>query len=142
MVRLLDGMSVVIETDPALLKQITERREEFLRQLLDAKGQVEFAVAGREGDGVGEVHEVFVREMFLDDRLVALERGERGPEAVGVRVGRFHVDAAPKPRAGDAPGELTQSVIREGEIGQACLLEQRGAVGEEMGEFNGNAFLP
>jgi hypothetical protein len=69
--------------------------------------------------------------MLLDDGLVHVEGGERSPVTLGLRRGVLERDPAGELSAMDAALELLQRRIREGEIGQAHLLEERAALGQK-----------
>ena len=91
----------------------------------------EFLAARDEGHRLGEVAHVLVGEMFLDDRLVAVERGERRAETFIVGIGGAQGHSAVEPGARDARRAGGEGRVGKGDVGQAHLPEQGRALGEE-----------
>ncbi len=75
--------------------------------------------------------------MLLDDRLTALERGERRPRPLRFRIGGFQIHRTDQSCARNSPRKTTEQLVGKGEIRQPGAPDQTLASAKQLRKFHG-----
>jgi hypothetical protein len=131
----------VVGEDTGFGEFATQAGQVALGQPLDHEGELREALAlVQEREDVGELSNVFVGEVLLDDGLVPLAGDEHRPKAFDGGIGETQRDGAVESGAGNARTKFGQSMVGEREIGEPGVPQQCGTEFQKLVEFHGGGF--
>ena len=78
-----------VHHDARLLQGGTQRSEEGAREVFDEKRRLEILVTRGVGNGVREVRQIFLREVFLNHGLPAVYGRQGRPISIPIGIRRF-----------------------------------------------------
>jgi len=110
----------------ASLKLLETEGEGFLR-----------IVGGGKNQEVGEIEDVLIDKVLIEDRLTSFLCHPCRPRSLRVRISQVYGRLATKLTASNTVGESAEFGKDKGHVGQSCLPKKQGTLLEQVIKFHG-----